>query len=583
MPNEDNMTREERAQFVKLMLARLATQVADREALLGKLRAHIAKQDTFIVSISSERDAIKASLGEATTTLEELNAKTEALQEELLALMTPSHDYAVVARLNPEDGTADVLLDGHQYRVGIHPSARVEALACGTSVMLNGKTRAIQLIVDEVDHIGTQVKIAEMMSGGHSALVEDSRGEKRVVLVGQNVPVDSLEPDASVLLKESVIVHSFAQGGAGTSSLGVGSRFLLAEMPDTTFDDIGGMDEELARLVSSLENPYRAAEGYETLKHKKTFSVILMGLPGNGKTMIAKAIARRQFDMHREAILKHAKGNFFAVGGTELYSKWLGDTERFLREIFAAAQKLYQLTGATSTVFFDDCESFFLTRSAGLSTNINGAVSTQFSTLVDGVRQMQGVNLIAATNRLDLMDLAVGRRFDRQVRIQPPDTPEKASAVLHKQLRGIPIAGSTTEEVVRLLVASIFAKSRDNELLEVNFRKDGGEEDSEIITLSQMISGKFLSDVVENSKDLAIARGLSMPEELRLWALTSDDLLQSLHSELRNKESLPSSETTVADWLMQKGDKRVVDDVIVLRNRRKSDAKMNRRIDDKVV
>jgi proteasome-associated ATPase len=382
------------------------------------------------------------------------------------------------------------------------------------------------------------------------------------------------------LLRESVIVRSLR---TARRALGAGSRFLLAEMPDTTFDDIGGMDTVLARLVSNLENPYKAPEGYDALKRKKTFSVILMGLPGNGKTMIAKAIARREFDRHREAILKHAKGNFFLIGGTQLYDKWLGNTEGDLEQIFKDAETLYRLTGAVSTVFFDDCDAFFLTRSAGLSTNINASVNTRFSTIVDGVKEMRGINLIAATNRLDLMDLAVVRRFDRQVRISPPDTPKKASEVLRKQLRGVPITGGTTEGAVNRLVSAMFAKTRDNELLEIVYRKDGGEENSEVITLSQMISGKFLRDIVENSKDLAIERGLAMPKGGRVWALTPDDLMRSLQSELLNKESLPSSETTVADWLMQKGDKRIVEYVTTLRDRRKSDAKRDRLIDDRVV
>jgi proteasome-associated ATPase len=458
----------------------------------------------------------------------------------------------------------------------------VDSLRVGQRVILNAKTMAIQQVVDDLERIGTQANVSEWLDD-KTVLVEDSRGDKRVVLAGDGLTAASLEPGTDVLLDESIIIQPLNKASQ-MASLGLGSRFLLAEMPDVTFDDIGGLDVELKRVVAALENPHLVPEGFEALRRKPTFSAIFLGLPGNGKTMIAKAIARRQFDLHREKILKHAKGNFFAVGGTELYEKWLGNTERYLREIIGAAQRLYQLTGAISTVFFDDCESFFLTRSAGLSTNINGSVVTQFSTLIEGVRKLEGVSIIAATNRLDLMDLAVVRRFGRQVRIKPPDTPERASAVLAKHLRDVPFRGITSEEATRQLVGDIFASTSDNELMEVFFKKADDGDDSEVIRLCDLISGKFLCDVVDNAKDLVIEREAAKTEsDERVWALTYPDLRTSLETELRSKESLPMSEATISDWLMQKGDKREVDYIVNLREKRKGEARRNRIVNEKVV
>lgn len=556
-------------------------RLAMLEIQVGDLTSQVSERDKLIEDTIAERNKIKDALGKASVKVGALSTELAELQEAYDSLKQPAWGFAVVVRVNTEEGTADIMSEGRRHRVGVHAAVDISSLRVGQRVILNGQTMAVQQIAEDLERTGVQAQISEWLDD-RTALIEDSRGDKRVVIAGDGVRPETVETGTDVLLDESVIIHPINKGGK-LASLGLGSRFLLAEEPDVTFDDIGGLDKELERLIASLENPHRVPEGFTTLRKKPTFSVFLMGLPGNGKTMVAKAIARRQYDLHRDEILKYAKGNFFAVGGTELYEKWLGNTEKYLREIFGAAQRLYQLTGAISTVFFDDCESFFLTRSAGLSTNINGSVVTQFSTLIDGIRAMKGVNLIAASNRLDLVDLAVVRRFDRQVRIKPPDTPERARAILSKKLQDIPLVGITTEDAVRQLVADIFAPTRENEIVEVFFKKAEEGEDSEVFRLRDLISGKFIADIVENAKDLAIEREALKPEAERVWALTYDDLRASMETELRGKESVPTTEATITDWLMQKGDKREVDFAVNLREKRKGQARRDKALDEKVV
>jgi len=567
-------------QFAQTTLSAVARE-AMLEIEVGQLKSQISERDKLIDDTITERNKIKDALGAASVKVGALSTELAQLQEHYDSLLQPAWSFAVVARVNTEDGTADIISEGRRHRVGVHAAIDIDTLRVGQRVILNGKTMAVQQIADDIERTGIQASVSQWLDE-RTALVEDSRGDRRVVIAGDGIKPETVETGTDVLLDESVIVHPINKAG-NIVSLGLGSRFLLAEMPDVTFDDIGGLDKELERLVASLENPHRVPEGFAALKKKPTFSVFLMGLPGNGKTMIAKAIARRQFDLHRDEILKYAKGNFFAVGGTEMYEKWLGNTEGYLRSVFTAAQRLYQLTGAISTVFFDDCESFFLTRSAGLSTNINGSVVTQFSTVVDGIRAMTGVNLIGASNRLDLVDLAVVRRFDRQIRIKPPDTPERAAAILRKKLQDIPLVGLSTEEAVQQLVADIFAPTRDNEIVEVYFKKAEEGEDSVVFRLRDLISGKFIADIVENAKDLAIEREAVKPEAERTWALTYEDLRTSMETELRSKESIPTTEAAIADWLMQKGDKREVDFAINLREKRKGQARRDKALDEKVV
>ncbi len=548
-----------------------------------QLRTSVKELEKTHSSTASERDRLRESLGRATKMLVENAALIEELKEELQKLTTPPLLYGIVVAYNRDDETADVLVNGQRHRVSVHPRITPEQLKRGARVALNGKTMAIQLSTPNVEAIGVQVQISTVMNE-RCALIEDSRGDKRIALISDGLTPEMLEPNTPVLLEDGVIVATIEQG-TKRGALGAGSRFLLAEMPDVTFDDIGGLDDVIADLVAAIEDPYSqdAAECYAKLGMKKTSSVLFYGTPGNGKTMLAKAIANRQFERHREEILRHARGNFFVVSGTELYEKWLGNTEGYLKSIFEAAKRLHALTGAISTVFFDDCEELFRSRSAERSSGINASIVTTLSGILDGIDPLVGVNFMGATNRLDNLDIAIQRRFDTHIRIVAPDTPDRARVVLRKILRDTPFDTVTAEEGIAQLVDSIFAKTSENALLEVFFQEDDRGDDSEVISLGQLVSGKMLADVVQRAKIIAKDRIKAIPKDRRAYGLTLRDLQEAIRKELSNRESLPTNRDTVTEWLRQRGDKRTVSYVINLRNQRRMDEKRDRKLDAKVV
>ena len=317
-------------------------------------------------------------------------------------------------------------------------------------------------------------------------------------------------------------------------------------------------------------------EGYEKLRLKKTFSALFFGLPGNGKTTIAKAIARYFFDKYREQILRYAKGNFIAVLGPEMHHHLWGVAESCLRDAVNGAQKLHDLTGAPVTLFFDDCESLFVSRGATEHFSPNMDMVNQFNTLIEGVRGLHGVNIIAATNRIDLMDPAVVARFGTQKRINPPQTPEAAGQILTKLLRDVPFEAPGSGATIERFVEDIFAKNANNELLEIHFED---EDDTDTIYLHQLLSGRLLRDVVTRAKIIAKDRIKVLQPEERIWELSAEDLRQSLDRELRAKEALPTTRQQVLEWLRQKGDRREVDDVVNLREHRRMEAKRDRLAD----
>lgn len=545
-------------------------------------RKTIAQYETALKELQEKERRLRESLQSTHAKNRELSVANEELKEAVDLLSTTPNQYGTVVRVL-SDQVVDVVVGETRHRVGVNPSVVPADLKVGVQAVLSGKTFAVLEVDGAYLPTGTQARLAELVTP-ELAVIEDSRGEKRTAIVSASVPTANLTEGAEILLHHDVVVQ--AVGSATGLSLGSAARFMLAEMPDVTFDDIGGLDAEVAEIIDALEDPLRIPEGYEALGKKKTFSTLFIGLPGNGKTMLAKAIARRSYDLHKDEILRYAKGNFFTVTGTEMYDKWLGNTEGFLRSVAGAAERLYELTGALSFIFFDDCEAFFLTRSEGLSTNINGSVVTQFSGMMDGIRALKGVCVIAASNRPDLMDQAILRRFDIHTPIRPPDTPERASAVLMKLLQRVPFDSIDRQDAITELVRAIFAEGPDNEVVEVTYAggdDSDGEAEEEIIYLHQMISGKLLRDVVERAKTLALKRVKALPPNQRVWALTMGDLTQALELEIQTKESLPANKETVTEWLRQRGTKTKVDTVVNLRERRSAEEKRDARIDRSVL
>jgi len=211
-----------------------------------------------------------------------------------------------------------------------------------------------------------------------------------------------------------------------------GMREVFIENPDVSWDKVGGLAEVKKELMEAVEWPMKFPGLYDNLGHKMPRGILLHGPSGTGKTLMAKAVATQ------------SEANFVSVRGPELLSKWVGESERGIREIFKRARQ-----SAPCVIFFDEIDSIAPIRGAGGETAVTERVVSQLLTELDGMENMHGVVVLAATNRADMIDPALLRpgRFDKIISIPLPDKDSRKS-VIEIHAKDIPLADKNSPDKV---------------------------------------------------------------------------------------------------------------------------------------
>ncbi|MDD4844884.1 MAG: AAA family ATPase, partial [Anaerotignum sp.] len=202
-------------------------------------------------------------------------------------------------------------------------------------------------------------------------------------------------------------------------------REVYVEIPNVNWDDIGGLNEIKAALKEAIEWPLKYQELFNHVKAHQPKGIILTGPPGIGKTLIAKAAAST------------SNANFISIKGPAIFSKWVGESEKMLREVFKKAKQ-----ASPCIIFFDEIDALSCERNADSSdSGVSQRVISQLLTEMDGVEELKGVVVLAATNRLDLVDAALLRqgRFDQIFQISEPNEQERCE-IFKIHLKGRPIS-----------------------------------------------------------------------------------------------------------------------------------------------
>jgi transitional endoplasmic reticulum ATPase len=199
---------------------------------------------------------------------------------------------------------------------------------------------------------------------------------------------------------------------------------VFVEIPDVGWDDIGGLAEIKRELIETVQWPLEHPELFKIASTRPAKGILLTGVPGTGKTLLAKALARE------------SKVNFISVKGPELMSQWIGASEKGVREVFRKARQ-----ASPCILFFDEIDSLVPARGGGGDSGVTQRIVSQFLTEMDGIEELKGVVVLGATNRRDILDPAIIRpgRFDLLLELPVPDEAARL-AILAIHTRGKPLA-----------------------------------------------------------------------------------------------------------------------------------------------
>lgn len=483
--------------------------------------------------------------------LQELKTLIQEKQEEIDSLCAPPNSYGTFIMVN-DDHTVDVDSDGRRLRVNARPGFEVTQLTAGQQVILNEAFNIIGIAGQESK--GEIVQVTGLLNGDR-VIVTGRADEEKVVELAEELRHETLAIGDNLLLNSR---SNYAVERLPKTRV---DELLLEEVPDVTYAQIGGLDQQIEQIRDALELPYLYPEQFKAYKLTPPKGVLLYGPPGCGKTMIAKAIANSLAKKMEEKTGVATKSFFLNVKGPELLNKYVGETESKLRQVFSRAKE--KASNETPVIiFFDEMDALFRMRGSGISSDMEATVVAQFLSEIDGVEGLRNVIIIGASNRQDLIDPAVLRpgRLDVKIKIDRPDK-EGAKAIFVKYLTSdLPLDEEslrahdsdrerTIQDFIQKTIEQMYKVCDENKFLEVTYAQGSRE----IYYFKDFVSGAMIEHIVRRAKKYALKRFLSTQQS----GLTCDDLLTAVKDEFKENEELPNT-TNPDDWARiagRKGDK----------------------------
>jgi len=478
--------------------------------------------------------------------LYEAREQITALKEEVDKLCAPPSTYGVYLSPN-EDGTVNILSQGRKVKVNLHPAIKVETLRPGQELILNEGLNVVEAARYEIQ--GDVVILKEQLDL-ERAVVTLRADEEKVGIIADPLRQTRLKTGDHILMdaKSGYLLEKLPKSEV--------EDLALEEVPDIGYDDIGGLGTQIEAIKDAVELPYLYADYYKEHRLTPPKGVLLYGPPGCGKTMIAKAVANNLAEKISETRGEKIKGFFLNIKGPELLNKYVGETERKIREIFIKAKEK-AAEDVPVIVFFDEMDALFRTRGTGISSDVETTIVPQLLAEIDGVEGLKNVIVIGASNRQDLIDPAILRpgRLDVKIKIERPDQPA-AGDIFRKYLTtDIPIAEAETrdsdlataiEAMITSTVGAMYALSEENRFLEVTYANG----DKEVLYFKDFASGAMIESVVRRAKKLALKRYIAGGQK----GIMADDLLTAVREEFKENEDLPNT-TNPDDWAKIAGKK----------------------------
>jgi proteasome-associated ATPase len=481
-------------------------------------------------------------------TLQEAKSQIEALRAEVEKLTAPPSTYGIFSSLN-KDGTANVYVSGRKMKVSLHPSIKAKELRKGQEVILNEALNVIEARGFDVQ--GEVVRLKDVLEGNR-ALITLHFDEEKVAELGQPLLSERLSVGDHLLYdpRSGCVIEKLPKSEA--------EELVLEEVPDVDYEHIGGLQKELEQVRDAVELPFLYPDIFSNFKLSAPKGVLLYGPPGCGKTLIAKAVANSIAKKLGHLTGKEVRSYFLHVKGPELLSKYVGESERQVREVFKKAKERAD-DGHPVIVFFDEMDALFRTRGTGISSDIESTIVPQFLSEIDGVERLNNVIVIGASNRQDLIDPAVLRagRLDVKVKVGRPDA-VAARDIFSKYITvGLPFSdddlkrhggeiGALVDAVIQKTVETMYATSEENKFIEVTYAN--GEK--EVLYFKDFASGALIEGIVSRAKKYAVKRAIAQEGH----GLRSEDLIRAIREEFKEHEDLPNT-TNPDDWAKVAGKK----------------------------
>jgi transitional endoplasmic reticulum ATPase len=323
----------------------------------------------------------------------------------------------------------------------------------GRLEVLQIHTRGMPLSEDMAEGKGMR-EMADMTHGFVGADLASLCKEAAMHAVRLILPKINIQEEIPPEIMEQLVVTKEDFLGAFRNIEPSAMREVYIELPEVRWTDIGGLESVKQELIEAVEWPIKYPEAFETIGTRPPKGVLMFGPPGTGKTLLAKAVATE------------SEANFISIKGPELLSKFVGESERIVRETFRKARQ-----AAPAIIFFDEIDSIVPARGSSFDSGVTERVVSQILTELDGLEELKNVVVIAATNRPELVDPAMLRpgRLDRLIYIRPPDQRER-EVIFSIHMKGKPLSpeievGKLAERTEGYVGADIEAICREAAML----------------------------------------------------------------------------------------------------------------------
>ncbi|HEV3399185.1 MAG TPA: proteasome ATPase [Actinomycetes bacterium] len=529
-------------QFLEEETALLRRRLQDSPRQVRVLEERLLETKGQLAQALSQNERLAATLREA-------REQIIALKEEVEKLTAPPSGFGVFLGVN-EDGTINLSSGGRKLRVNVHPDIDPKSLQPGQELMLNEALNVVEACTYEIQ--GEVVQLKEML-GVDRALVIGNADEERVVQIGEPLRNRTLRAGDSLLLdvRSGFVLEHLPKPEV--------EELILEEVPDISYQDIGGLGDQIEQIRDAVELPFLHADLFAEHQLKPPKGILLYGPPGCGKTLIAKAVANSLAKKVAEVTGQPSGRSYFLnIKGPELLNKYVGETERQIRLIFQRAKEKSN-EGVPVIVFFDEMDSIFRTRGSGVSSDVENTIVPQLLSEIDGVEQLKNVIVIGASNREDMIDPAILRpgRLDVKIKIERPDAGAAKDIFSKYLLPSLPLAedvvasagGDREAALARIIdegVKRMYSDADENRFLEVTYANG----DKEVLYFKDFNSGAMIENIVSRAKKMAIKRFLETGEK----GIKAADLFAAVTDEFKENEDLPNT-TNPDDWARISGKK----------------------------